>query len=255
MSHQISSFYLGETRIRQHNGLFSLNDLHRAAGGEKKHQPAMFMRREQTQALSAEISSSTDSQSLAFQVVVGKGKAQGTYVCRELVIAYAAWISAAFHLKVIRVFLDAASQEDWPLTTINLSQQQHLKELVDLIAGSGRQTHAETWTRLHRKVNIPRYTELPASKFEEACSYLKGKLDAPAISHLIKKHFPDAVPALPAPAQTPPLKRLLICSTPEGDILRKLSDDDVIVSKSTLDALMGNLEALTSTHAGASRPV
>lgn len=169
-------------------------------------------------------------------------------------IAYAAWISAAFHLKVIRVFLDAASQADWPLPTINLSQQQHLKELVDLIADSGRQTHAETWARLHRKFNIPRYTELPASKFEEACSYLKGKLDAPAISHLIKKHFPDAVHALPAPAQTPPLKRILICSTLEGDTLRTLSDDDVIVSKSALDALKGGLSALTSAPAGASMP-
>lgn len=255
MAHQISSFHLGETQIRQHNGLFSLNDLHKAAGGEKKHQPALFMRMEQTQALSAEISSSTDSQSLAFQVVVGKGKAQGTYVCRELVIAYAAWISAAFHLKVIRVFLDAASQEDCSLPTINLSQQQHLKELVDLIADSGRQTHAETWTRLHRKFRIPRYAELPASKFEEACSYLKGKLDAPAISNLIKKHFPDAVTALPAPSQTPPLKRILICSALEGDTMRTLSEDDVIVSKSALDALKSGLAALTSAHAEASIPV
>lgn len=50
-----------------------------------------------------EISSSEDSQSQPVNVVWGKGVVQGTYVCRELVIAYAAWISPAFHLKVLQM--------------------------------------------------------------------------------------------------------------------------------------------------------
>lgn len=64
--------------------LFSLNDLHRAAGGEAKHQSALFMRMEQTQALIAEIGNSTDSQSFKTK----EGRNGGTYACRELVIAY-----------------------------------------------------------------------------------------------------------------------------------------------------------------------
>ena len=38
---------VAETPIRQLNGLYSLNDLHRAAGGEKKHQPANWLRSQQ----------------------------------------------------------------------------------------------------------------------------------------------------------------------------------------------------------------
>ncbi|MCL2829443.1 MAG: KilA-N domain-containing protein [Betaproteobacteria bacterium] len=90
-----------KTAIRQSDGLYSLNDLHRASGGEPKNRPSLFLSNAQTQALAEEISNAGIP---AFQVQRGAGG--GTYACRELVIAYAAWISPAFHLKVLRVFLD-----------------------------------------------------------------------------------------------------------------------------------------------------
>lgn len=96
---------IGEITVRQHGELFSLNDLHRASGGEKRHQPSDFLKIAQTKALVAEIGNSEDSRSL----ITKEGRNGGTYACRELVIAYAAWISAAFHLKVIRVFLAATA--------------------------------------------------------------------------------------------------------------------------------------------------
>lgn len=106
---------LGNISVRQLDGLFCLNDLHRAAGGEDRHQPAFFLRMDWARELRAEIENSANLQSfekgadshLSMKTI--KGRNGGTYACRELVIAYAAWISAAFHLKVIRVFLDAAT--------------------------------------------------------------------------------------------------------------------------------------------------
>ncbi|WP_410681538.1 P22AR C-terminal domain-containing protein [Avibacterium paragallinarum] len=99
------------TSIRTLNNLYSLNDFHKASGGEKKHQPALFMRLDTTKLLISEINSdlqicrsASRRPDLVFNIIHG-GINSGTWVCQELVIAYAAWISAAFHLKVIRAFM------------------------------------------------------------------------------------------------------------------------------------------------------
>ena len=94
---------VGDVRIRRDRyGRYSLNDLHQAAGGAPKHQPAFFMRRKETQALISEIKNSAESQNLPVSII--KGRAGGTYVVKELVYAYATWISPAFHVKVIRTY-------------------------------------------------------------------------------------------------------------------------------------------------------
>ena len=78
-------------------GRYSLNDLHRAAGGEERHRPNYFLKNQQTAALIAEIEKAGIPAIEARQRV-------GTFVCKELVYAYAMWISPAFNLKVIRAF-------------------------------------------------------------------------------------------------------------------------------------------------------
>lgn len=102
--------------IRTRDGLFSLNDLHKASGGAAKHKPTNFLRLNSTKALNEEITRYPDlgngacsemSTPLAGEAgaypdlgtpltTVNDGTNNGTYVCRELVIAYAAWISPAF---------------------------------------------------------------------------------------------------------------------------------------------------------------
>ncbi|WP_417526911.1 KilA-N domain-containing protein [Marinomonas shanghaiensis] len=99
--------------IRTLDGLYSLNDLHKAAGSDKKHAPFRFMRNAQTQELIAEIEQ-TPNLVLGVNTVHG-GANRGTYVCKELVYAYAMWISPKFNLEVIRAFDQAQQPEPEPV--------------------------------------------------------------------------------------------------------------------------------------------
>lgn len=89
------------------DGRFSLNDFHRAAGGENRHKPSLWSENQQAQELIAEIGKAGIP---ALRTVRG-GRAPGTYACKELVYAYAMWISPVFSLHVIRTF-DAVAAND-----------------------------------------------------------------------------------------------------------------------------------------------
>lgn len=98
----MSNLQILSNQIRKNGNLYSLNDLHIASGSENKHRPALFIRLETTKELIAEMENENQPRNTILVVKNGLG----SYACKELVIAYAAWISPAFHLVVLRAFLN-----------------------------------------------------------------------------------------------------------------------------------------------------
>lgn len=113
--------------IRILDGLYALNDFHKASGGADKHRPTRFIRNGQAQKLIREIG---EGQKRPPIQSVPRGKNQGTWVCKELVYAYAMWISPAFSLKVIRAF-DELTTKPASLPTTYKEALQHLLVAVE----------------------------------------------------------------------------------------------------------------------------
>jgi len=107
----MQTLIIDSKEIRVIEGLYCLNDLHRASGTSKSKSPREWARLVQTQELIAEIEQAPDmvpgiqagNHPLALKTHHG-GPNRGTYACKELVYSYAMWISAKFHLHVIRAF-------------------------------------------------------------------------------------------------------------------------------------------------------
>lgn len=122
-------------------GRFNLNDLHKASGGEQKHQPANWIRLQQTTDL---VDFLTSEESIAGIPAILTKQGLGTFVVKELVYAYAMWISAKFHIAVIRAYdalvtgqlLSNPEQLPEPKTKkalpggLTLEQQDTIKALV-----------------------------------------------------------------------------------------------------------------------------
>lgn len=196
---------IGEFSIRQdEEGRYCLHDLHKASGGAEKHQPAFFIRNKQTKDLIAEIESEKHSANLQSAVkTINGGNGRGTYVVKELVYSYAMWISAKFHLTVIRAY-DAMAMQ-WQINdrqSISPEQQALLHEIVARRSGGERKIYAEMWSRHNRHFKIPRYAELLAIHFAEAVHYLetmelKAKIVEPKQDLIaVDRHYHQSVQGL-----------------------------------------------------------
>jgi len=85
------------------DGLYRINDLHKASGNRKAKQPSNFFALLGTKELIAEIQGVEQKQAL--KKIIGTPEyGGGTYVCKSLVYAYAMWVSPKFMLHVINTF-------------------------------------------------------------------------------------------------------------------------------------------------------
>ncbi len=104
------SLVIGDFTIAQdEEGRYSLSDLHNAAGGAEKHSPRRWLRSQQAIDLIAELDRElTDQNSVLTDqirsVKTTEGRYGGSFVVKELVYAYAMWISPVFSLRVIRAY-------------------------------------------------------------------------------------------------------------------------------------------------------
>lgn len=175
---------IGEFNIRQdEDGRYCINDLHKASGDQPKHKPANFLRNQQAVDLVSEIDQFSDLRSgndhsanlhSAVKVING-GENRGTYVVKEIVYAYAMWISPKFHLMVIRAY-DSLVME-WILNekqTISPDQAGILYNIVHTRAAGNKNLIVQMWSRLknHFKYSAS-YRELKAFHFEDAKHYLE----------------------------------------------------------------------------------
>lgn len=209
-----NSLMILSTNIRQVDGLYSLNDLHQASGGEPKNKPALFLGLDKTQDLINEIAKGRDSYlsetaeegSVTTPVVAidpaivrtVRGAKGGTFACKQVVVAYGAWINPRVHLAVIDAFLAQQAINPAPLPAlpalITVAQQGELATLIAERFPNGK-NRPYAWSRFNNHFRIARYRDLPAARFEEACAYI------PTMA------LPEAAepPALPAPSMDPAL--------------------------------------------------
>ena len=158
------------------DGRFCLNDLHRASGGHPKDAPAQFFRNDHAIQLIQLLISDNENcisdkiNNLAPVNTVNSFKEkQGTYVVKELVYAYAMWISTEFQLKVIRAYDAMATQGVFKLP-------KTLSEAL-LLAG--------TLAAENERLEAEKQRNLPKIEFAEKVRALEGSISIGDFAKLI----------------------------------------------------------------------
>lgn len=165
MNAQIS---VANVSVRQFDTLYSLNDLHKAAGGLEKHKPANWLRNQQTTDLITELE-------IAQIRAIQKKQGLGTFVCKELVVHYGMWISPTFSLKVIRAFLDTQEDVSGSLkleTQTTIDERRGLVDAVKLLVARCGIDYSAAYRMVHQRFGVAHIDQIAAPLLPSAVAYV-----------------------------------------------------------------------------------
>lgn len=171
--------------INMIDGLYSLNDMHKASGSDKKHQPAFFMRNKETKELVDELkfeySSSANMQTKepvrAVRGIQKDNKPQGTYVCKELVYRYAMWISPKFALLVIRTFDKLVTGEiKTQPNQLTAEQTLPLRNAVNKLVGESGIMYPDAYKIVHQQFDVKHIKDLTLEQLSQAIEYIHDRI-------------------------------------------------------------------------------
>ncbi|OAM31474.1 hypothetical protein A7P95_00105 [Eikenella longinqua] len=188
----MNAISVANVAIRQFDNLYSLNDLHRAAGGLEKNKPANWLRNQQTADLIAELEK---AQIRAIQ----KKQKLGTFVSKELVVHYGMWISPAFSLKVIRAFLD--TQEDVSGspklgTQTTIDERRGLVDAVKAFAIRRNLDFSTAFKMVHQRFGVEKIEQIAAPLLPSAVAYVHSLMLHDGISGEVLDRLPPTLPNL-----------------------------------------------------------
>lgn len=184
MNAQIS---VANVSVRQFNGLYSINDLHRAAGKERKHEPHAWLRSQQAIELIKELEKTQNC-------VIQSKQGLGTFVSKELVVHYGMWISPAFSLKVIRAFLD--TQEDVSgspklETQTTIDERRGLVDAVKLLVARCGIDYSAAYRMVHQRFGVAHIDQIAAPLLPSAVAYVHSLMLHDGISGEVLDRLPE----------------------------------------------------------------
>ena len=138
------------------NGLFCLNDIHRASGGLQKNRPTKWFRLGEVKDTVENLTAGTHGGHIAplyaTSVSVERvGQTSQTYAIKELVYLYAMWIDSAFAIELIRAvdaLINAKSVE-----SLVMAQKQAIEATYNQQANSLKLLIYEQQSALERYAN------------------------------------------------------------------------------------------------------
>ncbi len=142
------------------NGLLSLNDLHKAAGGLPKHKPANFLRTAIAQTEIEYLSDGLNCSNVSSLIISqSEGRSGGTFVCMELVYSYAAWISPKFKIDAMRTFQAFHEGRLAPAEPQQFQIPQTLSEALTLAGELAADNEKKSQLLIEQKPKVTAYEE------------------------------------------------------------------------------------------------